>query len=155
MFTALFSFLGGSAFRFIIGRATDWLEKRQNHLQEMERLKLESQLANDQHTRQKELIQLQSDLKIGEIKLVGEQAIGLEEAKAFTEAMKTANQPTGNKYIDAWNGAIRPGAASVALALWLLSILKAALILADWDKNLIASILGYYFADRNIGKSKK
>jgi hypothetical protein len=155
MFSALFSFLGGSAFRFLIGRATEWLEKRQEHLQEMERLRLESQLANEAHTRQKELIQLQSDLKLTEIKLVGENAVSLSEADAFKEAMKVANTPTGIKWIDGWNGTIRPAAASIALSLWALKVIKAALVLTDWDSNLVASILGYYFADRNLGKRGK
>lgn len=130
----------------------EWLEKRQDHLQEMERLRLEEQLAQGNHARQLGLIKLQSDLKLGEIKLVGENAVGLAEAQAFAESMKVANTPTGVRWIDGWNGSIRPAAASVAVALWFLKILKAGLVLTDWDANLIASILGYYFADRHIGK---
>jgi hypothetical protein len=154
MFSALISFLGGSAFRFVIGRAMEWLEKRQDHLQEMEHLRLQESLEAGRHTRQQQLITLQANLKLSEVKLVGETAVGLEEARAFTEAMKVVNAPTGVKIIDGWNASIRPAAASVAVCLWLLKVLKAGLVLTEWDANLVASILGYYFADRHIGKAK-
>lgn len=154
MLSAVISFLGGSAFRFLIGRATDWLEKRQEHLQEIERMREQEKLDQAASERQLAMIRLQADLKVGEVKVAGEAAVSTAEAQAFVEAMKVSNAPTGIKWIDGWNGAIRPGAATIAVFLWLLSILKAALVLTEWDKNLVASILGYYFADRHVGKAK-
>lgn len=155
MFTALISFLGGTLGRFAIGQLTDWLQKRQAHLQEIERIREQEKVDQAVHLRQMASIKLQSDLKVSEIKLIGENAIGLAEANAFTEAMKVANAPTGVKWIDGWNGSIRPLVATNAVLLWLLAVCKNALIITDWDKNLIASVLGYYFADRHIGKSSK
>lgn len=154
MLSSIIAFLGGSAFRFVIGRATDWLEKRQAHLQEIERIREQEKIDQAAHERQLAMIRTQSELKLGEIKLVGETQVGLAEAQAFTEAMKVANAPSGFWLIDAWNGGIRPAAASIALALWILKLVKVAFALTEWDQNLVASILGYYFADRHIGKSK-
>lgn len=153
--SALFSFLGGSAFRFIIGSVTDWLQKKQDFQQEQARMMLQAQFDQEAHVRQFNLIKLQSDLKLGEIKLVGEAAVNQAEAQAFVEAMKTANTPTGIKFIDGWNGAIRPAAATIAVAIWLLSIIRVWFEITEWDRNLVASIIGYYYADRHIGKSKK
>jgi hypothetical protein len=150
---AILSFLGGSAFRFLIGSVTDFLQKRQDHLHEIERMKLEEVAAQAASDRQIAMIRLQSDLKTGEIKLAGEAAVNLAEAQAFVTAQATMNVSTGIKLIDAWNGSIRPAAASLALALWFMKLLKAAFALTAWDENLVASILGY-FADRHIGKSK-
>lgn len=155
MFSALFTFLGGAAFRYLVQRGMDWLEDRQDHLQEIDRIKLQEQIDQGKHVRQKELIELQASLKVQEVKLVGEQQIGLEEAKAFTEAMKVANQSTGNKIIDAWNGGIRPAAASVAIAIWLLKLVSQGMALVQWDQELVSAILGYYFADRSLGKNKQ
>lgn len=151
---ALVSFLGGATARAGIGWLIKFLEKKQDHKQEMEKMRLGAELEQFAHVRQKELIELQASLKTGEIKLVGEQAIGLAEAQAFTEAMKTANAPTGVAFVDAWNGSIRPAAASIAIVIWLLKIIKAGLTITAWDENLVASILGYYFADRQLGKRK-
>lgn len=155
IFSALLSFLGGATARALIGHAISWFEKKQNHQQEMERLKFQAAQDEAAHLRQSALIKQQSDLKLGEIKLVGENAIGLAEAQAFVEAQKVANTPTGVKWIDGWNGTIRPAAATVSIALWLLKVIKAGLALTDWDEQLIASVLGYYFADRQLGNRKK
>lgn len=153
--SSLISFLGGSAFRFIIGQATDWLQKRQAHLQEIERLREQEKIDQAAHVRQMDQIKLQADLKLGEIKLVGETQVGTAEAQAFVEAMKVTNTPTGVKWIDAWNGSIRPLIATIATLLWLLKVVQAGLVLTQWDSDLISAVFGYYFADRHISKAGK
>jgi hypothetical protein len=155
MFSAIFSFLGGAAFRFILGKATEMLEKRQEHLQELARIDAQEKIDAGKHERQKDLIKMQADLGIKEIQIAGSVAVEKAAADAFTEAMKNANKPTGVAWVDAWNGCIRPAGATIALLLWLLQMLKAALVLTEWDKNLIASILGYFYADRSIGKTRQ
>lgn len=150
--SAFISFLGGSAFRFLIGQLTDWLQKKQDHIQELERMRAQEAIDQAAHERQLAMIRLQSDLKTGEIKLAGEAAVSLEEAKAFTATMAQANTPTGIRFIDAWNGTIRPLTATIAVSLWGLKIVRAWFELTAWDENLIASVLGYYFADRHLGK---
>jgi hypothetical protein len=151
---AILSFLGGSAFRFIIGHLVDYFQKKQDHQYELERIASQEKIDQAAADRQLAMIRLQSDLKMGEIKLAGEAQVNVTEANAFVEAMKVANTPTGFKLIDAWNGSIRPAAATISLTLWFLKLLQAAFVLTDWDQNLVASILGYFFADRHIGKSK-
>lgn len=152
---ALISFLGGATARALIGHVIKWFEQKQTHMQEQESLRLQDELAQNAHVRQLDLIKQQSDLKLGEIKLVGENAIGIAEAQAFVEAQKVANTPTGNKFVDAWNGTIRPAVASVAIIIWLMKIIKAGLTVTAWDENLVASVFGYYFADRQLGKRNR
>lgn len=154
IFSAILSFLGGATARALIGHVIGWLEKKQAHSQEQEALRLQAEFDQARHVRQKELIELQAGLNVTEIKLVGEQASDLEAAKAFTEAMKVANAPTGIRFIDAWNGSIRPAAATIAVSLWLAKFVKAGFTITAWDEQLVASILGYYFADRQLGKRK-
>lgn len=151
---AMLSFLGGAAARTALGFAIDWLKKKQDHAQEMERMRLQAQLDQQAAERQMQSIRLQAELKVQEVRVAADGAIGLAEAQAFLEAQKVANQPTGIRIIDAWNGAIRPAAASIAIALWCAKIVKAGFVIAAWDENLIASILGYFFADRHMGKRK-
>lgn len=153
MFTgAIFSFLTGAVGRALIGHLLDWFQKKQEHIQELERIREQETIDQAKHVRQLDLIKQQSDLKIGEIKLVGETTVSVEEAKAFTAAMDRINTPTGVKWIDGWNGTIRPAAATIALAIWLLKIIKAGATLSQWDSDLVSAILGYYFADRHLGK---
>ena len=51
MFTALLSFLGGNVFRLMFGEVVSYLNKRQAHSFEIERLKLQADLDAAQHVR--------------------------------------------------------------------------------------------------------
>lgn len=154
MFSALFTFLGGAAFRYGLGRIIDWLEKRQDFLQEQKRLDAQERYDAARAERTNATIRLQAELGIQQVQIAGAAAVDLEAAKAFTEAMKVANQPTGNVYIDAWNGSIRPAAASISILIWLCKMAKAGFALTQWDMDLVSSILGFFFADRHMGKSR-
>lgn len=154
MLSAFLSFFGGAAFRYALGRVIDWLEAKQKFREEQARMQLQEELESKRHGRQLEMIQLQHQLGVKEIQVKGEVDVNLEEARAFTEAMKVANQPTGNAAIDAWNGAIRPSAATIALLIWVLKFVKQGFVVTQWDTDLASSILGFYFADRHMGKRK-
>lgn len=155
MFGALFSFLGGSAFRMIWGEIASFIQKKQDHQHELEMQKLQADLEAGRHTRDIERIRLQSDLKVTEVKVMGDVAIQGKEMDAFIEGIKAAAIPTGVKWVDAWNGTIRPAAATVALCLWVFALVKAGFITDDWDRELVGVILGFYFADRSLGKRRK
>jgi hypothetical protein len=149
MISALFSFLGGTAFRMVWGEVSAWLNKKLEHAQEMERLQLSERLEATKYARQQELIRLQHDLGIKEIQIAGDIAADKLAAEAFVEAQKNF-KPTGIKWVDAWNASIRPSAATFALLLWVGELINKALVLSEWDRNLIGAILGFYFADRTL-----
>lgn len=153
--SALLSFLGGSAFRMIWGEIASYFTRRQEHAQELERLRLQDDLEKGRHERDMQRIQLQADLKVQEVKVVGDVAIASTEANAFVEAIKGAAKPIGIFFVDAWNGSIRPAMATIALALWVLALYRAGFVPNDWDRELIAGILGFYIADRTLAKRGK
>lgn len=155
MFSALFSFLGGSAFRMVWGEVSAYLTKRQEHKQELERMRLQSDLDDKRHQRDTERIRLQADLQVREVQVVGDLAIQKTEAQAFVEAMKNAMKPIGIWWVDAWNGSIRPAMATVALSMWVLALYRAGFVPTGWDLELIGGILGFYIADRSLGKRGK
>lgn len=152
--SALIPFLTGAVGRALIGRGIAWLEQKQADRRELALLEAQEKIVQAAHLRQLETIKLQHQLGVEQIHVQSDADVSKLEADAFKEAMKVANQPTGIRWVDAWNGVIRPSTATIAIALWLLSVLKAALVITEWDRNLIASVLGYYFADRHIGKAK-
>lgn len=155
VFSALLSFLGGSAFRMIWGELSSWLSKAQDQKFELERLNLQKELDDAEHTRTMESLRLQNELGLKMVEAQSEAAVEQEEARAFTEAMKNAFVKTGNAFIDAWNGGIRPAAATVVLVLWLAKLVVAKGVLDDWDKELSSAILGFFFADRSLGQRGK
>lgn len=155
MLSAVISFLGGSAFRMIWGEIAAWLNKRQDHAQELDRMRLQSELEAGRHARDLERLRLQSDLGVREVQVAGDLAISKIEAEAFAEAMRNANRPTGVRWVDAWNASIRPQYAEVALALWLLKLIAQGFVMDEFDAGLMAVIAGYFFVDRSLSRRAK
>lgn len=155
MLSALFSFLGGSAFRMVWGEIASWMQKKQDHKFELERLQLEARMEGERHQRDMERVRLQAELKVAEVKVMGDIAIEKAAADAFTEAQKTLRAPSGIKWVDGWNGAIRPAMATVCLLLWVFSLFARGFVVDSWDKELIAGVLGFYIADRTLAKRGK
>lgn len=154
MFAALFSFLGGSAFRLVFGAVMDWLNKRQDHLQEMDLQKLQSDLDAARHARDLERLRTQSELGIKEVQVMADAAEQKAMADAFAEAVKATGQKTGVSWVDAWNASIRPAGATVSLAIWIGTMLAAGLVLKEFDQTLIAAFLGVFVGDRIHAKGR-
>lgn len=155
MLSALFSFLGGSVFRMIWGEVSSFINRRQDHAFEIERLKLQTEMDDRAHQRSQEAIKLQADLGVKTIQAQAEANVLSEEAQAFTEAMKNAFKPTGIYWVDAWNSLIRPAAATVALALWILKLYHQNFLMQEYDMEITGVVLGFFFADRSLGKRGK
>lgn len=148
MFAALFSFLGGSAFRLIFGGVMDFLNKKQDHNQEIESQKLQSQLEAERHTRDMARLQLQADLGVKEIQVASDAAIAKGELDGFVEAVRASTTKSGVAWADAWNQSIRPAGATVSLIIWISTMVGAGFILREFDETLIAAFLGVFVGER-------
>lgn len=155
MFSALFSFLGGSVFRMIWGELSSYLNKRQDHDHEIERMRLEYSHEAEAHQRMLESLRLQNELGVKTIEAQREADVDVSEAGAFAEAMKHAFKKTGIAVVDVWNGCIRPAAATIALALWVVKLYAQAGVMDEWDKELTAGVLGFFIADRSLTRRGK
>jgi len=155
MIEALFSFLGGSVFRMVWGEVSAWYNKRQDHQFEIERMRLQQDLDAAQHARIMESLKLQADLKMQVVAAQAEANVATAEADAFAEAMKNAFKPSGYAFVDVWNGIIRPSAATIALCLWVLKLNSQNWNMQEWDVTLAGTVLGFFFADRSLGKRNK
>jgi hypothetical protein len=143
---ALISFLGGSAFRMIWGEVSSYFTKKQDHKQEVERMQLQAQFDAATHARNLESIKVQADLGVKTI-----------QVQADAEAAKVADvgKTTGIKFLDIWNGSVRPLLATLSIAVIVFEIAKNGFTLNDWDRELVGAILGIYVADRSLGKRGK
>lgn len=155
MLSGIISFLGGSAFRMIWGEVSKFIEGRQNHKYEIERLKLEEAMATQRHKRELEMLRLSSELGVREVQIKGDLDIQKEDAAAFREAMTNANRSSGVHWVDAWNGIIRPAFATVCLGLWVLSLSQRNWTMTPFDIELFACIVGFFFADRALTRRGK
>ena len=148
MFSALFSFLGGSVFRMIWGEVSAAWTKHQDHKHELEAMKLQADLEKAKHDQEMERLKVSADLQIKQVEVMADAEIEKLDAEAFIVAQKTLNQPTGYKWVDVWNGIIRPLCATTAILVWWFCLYTQGFVLTEWDKELVGVILGFYFAHR-------
>lgn len=154
IFSALFSFLGGTAFRMIWGELSSYFNKKLDHSFELERLSFQEKVDSATHERNLEALRVQSDLGIKEIVVQADNTIRQIETDAFLEAVKATSRKSGVKWIDGWNAVIRP-----AVATWSVLMITAsefALFALSENSWMVASAaLGIYLADRTLFKRGK
>lgn len=155
MFMALISFLGGNAFRLLFGEVVSFLNKKQDHEHEMALQRLQSELEAQRHQRDMERIKQQADLNVREVQVVADAAINRAEVEAWAQAVADVGKQTGIRFLDIWNGSIRPLLATLAILVVVVKIGANGFILDDWDRELVAAILGIYVADRSLAKRGK
>lgn len=154
MISALISFLGGSVFRMLWGEVSSFLTKRQDHVQEMDRLRLQGEIDANQHARNLESIKVQAELGVKTIQVQAEANISEFESQAWLEAVKSTTRTVGIVWVDAWNATIRPGVATWAIVMMTLG--ELGLMVLSENTLAIASVaLGIYLADRNLMKRGK
>jgi hypothetical protein len=153
--SALISFLGGSVFRMIWGEVSAWFTARQEHKQEIERLTLQSQIDTAQHARNLESMRLQNELGIKTIEVQRDAAISQIESDAWADVVRSTSKKTGIRWLDAWNGSIRPFLATLAIIMVVVEVAVAGFVLNEWNREIVGLILGIYLADRALAKRGK
>lgn len=153
--STILSLVGGSGVRMLWGEVSDYFKKKQDHAQELERMRLQSELDDKAHARQIETIKLEADkgLKVVQAKALAD--YGNLELDIWGKGVLEGGKATGIKLVDAWNASIRPAAASLSLFLWGHSVYVASWIMTEQDWQLVCGIIGYFFADRSMAKRGK
>lgn len=153
--SALLTFLGGSVFRMLWGEISSFINKKQDNAHELEMLRLQSELDDAAHKRTLEQLNLQAALGVRTIEVQKDADVARAEADAFSAAMSNAFKPTGFVLVDVWNGVIRPSAATIVLVLWSAKLAGQGFVMDGWDKEISGVVLGFFFADRTLGKRWK
>lgn len=153
--SAIISFLGGSVFRMVWGEVSSYFTRKQEHAQELDRMKLQNEMEAARHERDQARIKLQSELGVREVQVAADAVIQKTEADAWLQAVRDVGRQTGIKFLDIWNGAVRPLLATLAIGVVVAEIAKNGFVLTDWDRELVAAILGIYVADRSLVKRGK
>jgi hypothetical protein len=155
MISALLSFLGGSIFRAIWGEVSSWMNKRQDHEHELERIKLQESIDAAQHARQLESIKTQAEMGIKTIAVQAEAAVSQIESDAWGKVVEGTTKAIGIWFIDAWNGIIRPLVATWAIVMITINFAQKGWLLDDNGWMLASAALGLYLADRTLFKRGK
>ena len=155
MITGLLSFLGGNVFRLIFGEIIAFLNKKQDHAQEIERMRLQADLDATQHGRAMEAVTIQAQLGVKTIQVQAEAAIGQIEAEGWLAAVNATAKVIGIAWIDGWNAVIRPGVATWAIIMMTLGELGVIVHLSENTIAVCGVALGIYLADRSLFKRGK
>ena len=155
MITALLSFLGGNVFRMIFGEVISYLNKKQDHAQEVERMRIQAELDAAQHDRNQAAIKTQAELGVRTIQVQAEATVAGIEAQGWLEAVKATAVKTGIAWVDAWNAVIRPGVATWSIVMLTLAEIGAIHSLSENVMAICSCALGIYLADRSLMKRGK
>jgi hypothetical protein len=155
IFSALFSFLGGTAFRMIWGEVSAYLTSRQDHKQELDRLRLQGDLDAAAHARQLESIRAQHDMGVEVIRVQSDADLSKIDADMFGQAVALTGKLSGFAIVDIWNGVIRPALASLCMALVVLHFYRHNWTLDEQGWALVGASLGIFVADRALFKRGK
>jgi hypothetical protein len=153
--SSLVSFLGGSAFRMIWGEASAYFTRKQEHAQEVERMKVQADLADKEHARNLEAMRVQNELGIKVIEVQSQAALDQIETDAWATLVTNTTQKTGYGFIDIWKMSIQPALATFALLVVAGEVIRSGFVLSVWIMDLVSSILGIYLADRHLSRRGK
>jgi hypothetical protein len=154
MLASLISFLGGSVFRMLWGEVSHWMTERQNHQHELERMRLEAELAAGQFDRQQQAIKLQAELGVKTIEAQAVAGVQSIEAEGWLSAVQATGKAVGIAFVDGWNAIIRPGVATWSILMMTLGEF-AVIHLSDNALAICGAALGIYLAERNLLKRGK
>lgn len=154
MFTSLFTFLGCTAFRWLLGEVISVWKAKKEHEQELALLQLQHTQDRDRHQWQQDAIKAQADAGVRVIEAQSTAAQENLAAQAFNTAMEGLNAAmTREDWVGKWNAAIRPWLATVAvLALVGNSIWPAHVTISAMFAEIIAAVLGLFCGGR-IGRT--
>lgn len=151
----ILSFLGGNAFRLIFGEVMAYFNRKQEHALELERMHFQAEADAAAHARNMEAIRVQADLGVKVIEAQRDADLDRSDAGAWAEAVAAVGRQTGIRFLDIWNGSIRPALATLSMAFILFEVVNNGFVLTDWDKELVGAILGIYVADRALARRGK
>lgn len=144
----ILSFLGGTAFRWLFGEALDFFKKRQELLHEMELMRLNHEQERDKHQWQQEAIRAHAEMGIKVIEAQSEADERRGAAEAFLAAVQGVNKASERQdWIGAWNAAIRPFLATVAIVA-LLGESMGWMTLSALFAEVSCAVLGVFVGER-------
>ena len=146
----LISFLGGTAFRWLVGELLGWLKARDERAAELAMLRLQHDLDRERHQWQQDAISAQAAAGVRVIEAQSQALAGAAADAAFVGAVQGVTAATQRSdWIGAWNASIRPALASVAILLIAAqAVAPGAVLLSPLVLELICAVLGVFVGER-------
>ena len=144
----LIGFLGGTAFRWLLGELLGFIGKREEQRHELEMRRLEHDLERERHKWQQEAIRMQAEMGLKVIEAQAEMTERASAAEAFLEGVRGVNKASERKdWIGAWNAAVRPFLATVAI-ICLVGESAGIMTLSALFAEVSCAVLGVFVGER-------
>lgn len=117
MIGAIFSFFGGTAFRWIFGEVLAFLKSWQDHKHEMALIRLNLDVERERAALRRAEIEAAASAGVRVIEAQREAAHQGVLDQAFLSAVEGIDKPSGVAWIDGFNKLIRPELAQVSILL--------------------------------------
>lgn len=145
--SAALALLGGTGFRLVLGYVMERVKDWQEHSFEITRMKLDQLGEAARNEAYLKTLEAQKGLDIKTINVEGNPVLSISDL-TFKDAVADVKQPTGFKWLDMWNSAIRPALATLCMVVWIFFLVQRGWVLTDWDLELIAATLGIFIGSR-------
>lgn len=145
----MWSFLGGTAFRWLFGEIVGFLKAKQEHQHEQAMIRLNMEVATHQAELRRLEIQAAADAGVRTIEAQVEQHRSETLDDAWLEAVGSIDKPSGVKWIDGFNKFIRPELAQISIILVAANaIWPEHVILAGIVGDVVCGALGLFIGGR-------
>lgn len=155
MFGGLISFIGGTAFRWILGEVFGFLRARDEHKAEMARMQMQMQMEQQRAQLQRDSIQQAHTLGLQIIEAQSAAAAEAMAGQTLLAAVQGANEAgKRSDWIGAFNALIRPQLAQVAIIMLVLqAFFPGVVTLTPVMVDLFCAVLGVFVGERIRAKS--
>jgi len=145
----LLSFLGGTAFRWLFGELFGYLKEKQEHAQELERMRLTMEQDAQRHQWQQEAIAAQAAAGVKVIEARTEASARAMSDQMLLTTMQSMGTPSGIKWIDGFNALIRPELAQVSIILLVCNAFwPQHVVLTGLVGEVVCAALGLFLGGR-------
>lgn len=147
--SALLSFLGSAAARWLLGEVLAVWRQREDRRSEIAMMELQHRLDAERAQWQRQAV---ADAAAQGVRLVEAQSVAAQAQASdamMLEAMRQIGQPSGVKWVDAWNASIRPGLATVSVLLLAgNAVWPDVVVVTGLLGEIVAGVLGLYVGGR-------
>jgi hypothetical protein len=149
----ILSLLGGAGFRALFGGVLEYLNKRQDHKYELERLDRQTQNEILLAEIRAKHASAEADARLRQVAAEYTGKVELADAEAFGRAFEIANKPTGMTIPDWLSAMVRPGITYVYLGFFIYTrVTHGPFEWGEPDTVLFHSLFGFWFMDRAMRK---
>jgi hypothetical protein len=154
MIGGVLAFFASGALRLFIGEVMAFFTSKQDHAQELDRMRLQGDLDTERATQQRMAMSLQKELGVEIIEAQTVSAADEHVMSAWEALSKSTTKLTGVWLADFLNAMMRPAMAVWAIVMVTLDLfLVIAMTENTWA--LCGAILGIYTASRDLFKRNK